>query len=159
MAIAVNVDGPALIKIDAGAGLEDLGYSINGVEIAPEVFMSDVPGDQNGGDEGPPIDIQYFGEIARVTFELSKWDTVVADKLLARLKGGTTGGIGTAGTLLAAGSATFRLLILPTSRPYNFVQAIPRAAIEINKGTKFSRFRTEMECHAAAGVLWNVTTT
>lgn len=159
MALAIQVPGPALVRINAGEGLEDLGYSINGVEVTPEVFMSDVPGDQNGGDEGPPIDVQYFGETARVRMDLSKWDSAVADKVFARLSTKVGGAIGTPGSLIAAGSHSFRLLILPTSAPMNFLLAFPRAPIETNKGTKFARLTVEWECHAVSGVLWNVTTT
>lgn len=159
MAEAIQVTGPALVKIDYGSGLSNLGYSINGIEIFPEVFMSDVPGDQNGGDEGPPIDVQYFGETARVRMELSKWDTTVAGKILARVKNGTAGAIATAGSLMFTGALYYRVLILPTTQPMNFVGAIARAPIELNKGTKYSRLLVEFECHGIDGVLWNTTTT
>jgi len=160
MAISVVTTGPALVKVDTGVAgaLEDLGYSINGVEITETVLETDVPGDQNGGDEGPPIDIQYLGQIDRVRMELSKYDIAVADKIRARLLGGTAGVIGTPGTLIAGTSVFYRLLILPTTNPRNYVAAIPREPIEVNRGTKFSRLVLEFECHAFSGTLWNVVT-
>jgi len=161
MAATVNVPGAALIKIDAGqgSGLETLGYSINGVDVTEESYFSNVPGDQNGGDEGPPIAIQYFGETARVRMELSKWDTAVADKIRAKLSSSTAGAIATAGTLLDGSVANdFRLLIVPTSLPINFLFAIPREPIELNRGTKFARLVINWECHAVSGVLYNTTT-
>lgn len=160
MAITVHAVGAALIKVDAqqGSGIESLGYSINGVDITEESFFSDVPGDQNGGDEGPPIAIQYFGEIARVRMELSSWDSAVADKVRAKLSDGTAGTPDTPGTILN-GTATnfFRLIVVSTTEPQNFVFAIPRGAIEVNKGTKYSRFVVEWECHAVSGTLYNTT--
>lgn len=160
MAVAVLTTGPALIRTGTGisGALQDLGYSINGVEIIETVFMSDVPGDQNGGDEGPPIDIQYFGQIDRVRMELSSYDQAVADKIRPRLLGGTAGLIGTAGTLIAAGTLYYRLLISPTTLPRNYLSAIPREPIEVNRGTKFSRLILEWECYQVAGVLWNLIT-
>ncbi len=157
MAIAVVQTGPALIRI--GAPLEDLGYSINGVEIIETTFMSDVPGDQNGGDDGPPIDVQYFGQIDRVRMELSKFDNAVVDKIRARLSGGTAGVPGTSGTLIAGTSVFYRVLVLPTTNPRNYVAGIPREPIEVNRGTKFSRLILEFECHSFSGTLWNLSTT
>ncbi len=161
MAIVVNQFGPALVRTGTGVAnaLEDLGFSINGVEIIETVFESDVPGDQNGGDDGPPIDIQYFGQVDRVRMELSKYDKLVADKIRARLLGGTAGVIGTPGTLIAGTSVFYRLLIEPTTGPRNYLAAIPREPIEVNRGTKFSRLIMEFECHSFSGVLWNTSTT
>lgn len=161
MAAAVQVPGAALIKIDAqqGAGLESLGYTINGADITHETFWGNVPGDQNGGDEGPPIAIQYFGEIARVRLELSKWDSAVAAKIEARVTDKSAGVIGTAGDLLdGTGSNHCRLVIASASLPRNFLFAIPRDAIEQNRGSKFARLVLNFECHALSGTLWNTTT-
>ena len=161
MALAVVVDGPALIKTGTGSAdaLESLGYSIDGIQIAENGYFDDVPGDQNGGTAGPPIDVQYMGEIHRIRMELSKWDIAVAAKLFPKLKGGTAGVIGTPGTLIAGSSSYYRLLIVPTSNPRNYLAAIPRGAIEINKGTRFSRLVLDFECHAFSGTLYNETTT
>ena len=161
MAIAVNVTGPALVRTGTGTAnaLEDLGFSINGIQLIETVFESDVPGDQNGGEEGPPIDIQYFGQIDRIRMEFSKYDELVVDKIRARLRGGTAGIIGTAGTLIAGTSVFYRLLITPTNTPRNYVAAIPREPIEVNRGTKYSRLIMEWECHGFNGTLWNTVIT
>lgn len=160
MAEVVNVYGPALIRVGTGAAgaLETLGYSVNGVEFEENAFTSNVPGDQNGGDEGPPIDVQYFGQIDIVRLDLSKYDTAILAKLDCRLLGGTSGSVGAPGTLIFGGSKYYRLLISPTTGPRNYLGATPRTAIVHNRGTKFSRLRIEFECHAVSGVLWNTTT-
>lgn len=161
MAEQIHVPGACLIKVNTGAAnaLELLGYSENGVFITEETYFGDVPGDQNGGDEGPPIDVQYFGEIHRVRMELSKWDSAIAAKVLPVLKGGTEGAVGTAGSLMAAGSLAYRLLLHTTNLPRNYLLAFLRGQPkEINKGTKYSRLVLNWECHASSGTIYNTTT-
>lgn len=165
MASTVHVAGVAQIKLDTGASnaLEELGFTINGAEIREEIFMENVPGDENGGDAGPPIDVQYFGEIHHVRLELSKWDAAIAAKVLPVLYGGSAGVLGTAGTLMAGGSKTFRLLINAATEPRNYLKAFLRNQKETNKGTKFSRLVLDFECHAngsvysGGGTLYNTT--
>lgn len=160
MAAAVVVAGATLIRTGTGAAnaLEDLGYSINGVRIFEDVFTGDVPGDQNGGDAGPPIDVQYFGQVDRVEIEMSKFDAAVIAKIAPRLLGGSAGTIGTAGTLIAAGSKYYRLLLTATNFTRNYLCAVPRAAIETNWGTKFTMLRLVFDCYAFGGTLYNTTT-
>src|SRR6185436_21084756 len=111
MATAVQVPGPCEVQLDTGTShaLESLGWSINGVEIQEDVKHLDVPGDQNGGDEGIPIDVQYLGEMHIVRMEMSKWDSAVADKGLAKTYGGTAGTMSTPGTLMS--TVPYRLLL------------------------------------------------
>lgn len=164
MPSTVHTTGPARIRVDTGAAnvLEELGYTINGAEIREEIFMENVPGDESGGESGPPIDVQYFGEIHHVRVELSKWDDAIAAKVLAKLYGGTAGIIGVVGTLMAGGSKTFRLLIHTTTEPRNYLRAFLRGQVELNKGTKFSRLVLDFECHSNAvslGTVYNTVTT
>lgn len=161
MTAAVIVDGPAAISVDTGGSnaLEALGYTFDGVRIFEDVFTADVFSDENGGPEGPPIDVQYFGEAHRVQLDFSKFDTAIMDKVRPKIYGGTAGQTGTAGSLYFAGGLTYRLLINPTSRPRNYLVALPISGPwEINKGTKYSRQRLEFICYASSGVLYNTTT-
>lgn len=159
MALQVNVGGATLIKVDTGSGdaLESLGYTINGTEETWEAFMENVPGDQKGGDQGPPIDVQYFGDIIRIRMELSKYDPLVAAKVEARRKGATGGSVPTAGTLMFGESKAFRLVLVNTNSPINFPRAILRSPINFNRGSKFSRLILEWECHELEGTLYNTT--
>ncbi len=159
MAVQTHVTGAALIRVDWGIGLRDLGYTANGVELTFNGYFLNVPGDQNGGDSGPPIDVQYFGETADVRAELTKWDGTAADAIAARIASGTPGTFTAPGVLLFGGGYSFRILIQPTASPINFVRCIPRAPIVLNKGTRHSRLVLEFEAHKNdAGVLYNSAT-
>lgn len=165
MAVTPHVAGLATIKIDdfTGPGLQTLGYTRDGAEMSEETFWGDVPGDERGGEQGPPIDIQYFGAIARVRLELTKWDSAVQALIEAAVPGGTAGSpmVIDPGTLIFTAGKHFRLLISTPTDPRNFLLAIPRMPRELNKGTKFSTLVTEWECHADpnnGNVLWNTTT-
>ena len=163
MGKTVNVAGLALIRTAIGGGaLADFGYTQNGVQITTEGHSINVPGDENGGDDGPPIEIQYLGETARVRLEMTKWDTVVGNQLAARLAGGAPGAPGMPGSLVFAGGKYFRLVIQTANldKSWNFPCAVlTRTPIEINVGTKFSRLVCEFECykHPLTGILYNGT--
>lgn len=159
MAAGVQVPGLATVKINAYNSLETLGYSVNGVNARMEAFFVNVPGDENGGHEGPPIDVQIMGQIAIVRLELSKYDSAVADKITARVSQGTAGTPSTAGGLMFAGALAMRLLIHSVSFPLNFPRAFPRGGIELNRGTRYATYVCEFECHKDGnGVLYNATT-
>jgi len=74
MADLVHLPGATKVYVDHDGSTTSntyhlLGYTINGVEITHETFMSDVPGDQNGGDEGPPIEFNKGSKFARLMLE------------------------------------------------------------------------------------------
>jgi hypothetical protein len=144
------VDGATQVFIGLTSGYSLLGWSINGVEIIEDVFMGDIPSDQNGGDLGPPVDIQYFGQIDRVRIEMSTFDPNVLDAIQPRMNGGTFGEITVPGTLIGAGGFGYGLAIVPYSglRPRRYFLAIPRQPVQRNKGTRYTRPIVEFECHA-----------
>jgi len=158
----VIVAGPAIIKIAAPASgtLDTLGYTENGAEVSENVMTLDVRGDENGGDAGPPIDIQYMGEWHLVRCLLTKYDEAIADKIRAGVAGGTAGTPGTSGSLYLAGLLGWRLLIHSTNFPRNYLHAIFDQPKEVNRGTKHSRLLISARClKNAAGVIYNATTT
>jgi hypothetical protein len=163
MAEAIQVTGPVVVRVGAeGANLASLsllGYTRNGAEMSQQGFFLDVPGDEYGGDDGPPIDVQYMGETATIRLELTKWDATVAAEVEARLQGGTGGTPGVPGTLMFGGSVSWRVLLDTTSGDRNFLRCFPREVIELNKGTRFSTLVVVFEAHeGAGGVLWNTDT-
>jgi hypothetical protein len=158
MATAVQVAGLTTVSVGSGSGgaLETLGYSRNGVTVRKDGHWLNVPGDANGGDDGPPIEIQFLGETAIVRLELTKFDSAVLTKIAARLRGSTEGTVPTSGTLVFANSYGFRLLLNNASDVINFLVAVPRGAYEKNRGTKYQTAVLEFECHKnASDVLHN----
>lgn len=165
MANQVNVAGLAAIKLDTGASnaLELLGYTEDGAQITFKGFFHDVPTDENGGPEGPPTDIQYFGETAEIRLLLPKFDPLIVDKMFARahyVGAATPGVVQTPGSLMIAGAYSFRLLIHSTTAPMNFPISVFREPHELNKGTKYSKLLVVGTAYKnqTTGVLWNTVT-
>ena len=159
----VNVSGLAAIKLNTASGsLELLGYSRDGVQIVYESFLHDVPGDENGGESGPPIEQQILGIIARIRMSLTKYDEAVLKKVeaLARSNSANWGSPPPPGTLLINTTNSYRVLIHTPVSPRNFPMAIPSAPIEVNKGTKYSEAILEWTAYKnQSGILVDETTT
>ena len=156
MAIAVNIPGACLYRSNASGSLADLGYTANGGRIIERQYYGDVPIDSEGGDEGPPGDVQFFGEAHEIHMDLTKYDDAIVDYI--RKLGGTLGTPITSGTLLFAGSLTTRLLLLSTSFIRNYTRVLFREPKEHNQGTKFKRLQlTAIAYKDGSGVLWNTT--
>ncbi len=158
MALQVHVAGPALVRVDYGIGLRDLGYSANGVDITSTPYFLDVPGDEKGGDNGPPIESQIFGYTAEVRLDLTKYDQETAEILEARFANLTMANPPVPGSLLRGSGGSIRLLIHSANQPRNFPAAVARGAIQVNKGTRHSRFLIDFTCYDWLGVLWNTVT-
>lgn len=164
MAVAITVPGACLVKTGTGLSdaLEELGYSIDGVEIQQRSFQLGVPSDSNGGTDGPPVAKQYFGQIHIVSLEMSRYDDAVLQKIETIVNdNGTTaaGAIATPGTLIdPTASNLYRLVLASTNLSRNYLGAIPIDIFNI-RSSKFSRPRVVFECHAVSGVLWNTTLT
>lgn len=142
-----------------------LGYTRNGAQIREETFHLNVPGDQNGGDEGPPIEVQQLGMVAHIVIELTKWDKTIADHIRKQADGATLGTPVAAGSLMFSASLGWRVTLVPLSgtgigQPLNFPRCITRQPRELNLGSKFSTMFVEFEAHEdGSGVLWNNSTT
>lgn len=158
MAVAVQVAGLVTIQVDTGSShaLETLGYSINGVEIEENIFTLPVHGDEHGGDAGPPIDIQYLGQVDTVRMELSKWDEAVLDKIRSRLwNSGFTAPL--AGQVLSAdigalffgGSKFFRLALDAANAGFDrdYIKVVFQEPISVNRGVKHSIVRLTATCY------------
>lgn len=162
MAVSVVVDGPVAISVDTGTSnaLESLGYTENGVEITEQIYTSEVKGDENGGDQGPPIDIQYFGEVHIIRMLLTKWDPLVIAKIRAGLYGGTAGTPGTVGSLYFQGGLSWRLVLNATQNDRNYTRVVFSEPKELNKGSKHSKALIIAKAYKdGSGVLYNTTVT
>lgn len=163
MAVQPYYDGPAEVKTDAAGSLATLGYSEDGVQVENQDFTLNVHGDQNGGTDGPPIDVQLLGQIFLIRLTLTKFDWTEAESVLSRTLNGTYGTPPAAGTLVFQDSKAIRTLINPTVRPLNFVRSFVRGSWEVNKGTKHNKLILGIEGHVNGPVdgtntLWNTST-
>lgn len=162
MAKQFHVAGPCEILIGEmdGATTNSLGYSRNGVDLRFEGFFEDVPCDTDGGDRGPPADVNYMGESATVRLELTKWDAALAEMIVPRVNGAVAGVPAGPGVLFKQDGVAFRLIVLPQTPGFDFKCAILRGATEINKGSRYSTLVLEFQClrHPTSGVLHAVAT-
>ena len=164
MAEIIQVAGACECKIQmtnfASDVITTLGFTRNFGEIRTEARFLDVPGDENGGDDGIPIDIQYLGEIAIVRLELTKYDTAAANAVRARLDNATFGTNAAIGTLMFGATKTMRVILDTPSLPHNFPLCIPNGAIEIGVGTKYSTLILEFTAYPDSnGLLFDAVVT
>ena len=159
MAIQPIVFGHALVKVNAGAGMEELGYTRSGVAIIIEPKYVDVPSDRYGGEQGTPADIVWLGAIARIRMEFSEYDLAVASKVGAFLAGASAGTLPQPGQLMFNGSFGMRLLIHSASTPLNFPRGMPRGPVETERSSIWAPFISEWEAYPDANrLLYNNTT-
>ena len=181
---SVNVYGLAsiLVSLDGGTTFNLLGTTRDGVNISSDGFFNDVHNDENGGDAGPPVEVQYLGETHRVRVELTKYDPLVAAKLEDHY--GNTGTVGqpaAAGTLLFANSYSGDQIFnaigggvqvqiqtanaanaagdIPANMVRTYTTCLIRDAIEVNRGTKFSTFVLTFTAYKVSGsaAIWTGT--
>ena len=162
-----QVSGACEVLVDTGASraLESFGWTSNGADFGQNRQTLPIPGDQNGGDNGVPIEIQDMGGTIPVRLEMTKWDSVVGNKIrrinnpvATAFSSVPLGGVVTPGTFIVANGGYFRLLLKPvdTSWAHNFVCAIPEGEpFHINLGAKHSRLIVSFTCYPLNGVIWN----
>lgn len=89
MALATPVDYiqvPGKVDIlvafpESYEALFKLGESENGIDIRIVPIKGRVSGDRYGGNEGPPIEGQFFGLQAEVDLSMSRWDPAQVKKI------------------------------------------------------------------------------
>lgn len=155
------------------SNLFKLGESENGITVRKTQFIGRVTGDRYGGNEGPPVENQFFGLSVDIPLDLSRWDPVEVLKFEGY--GGllTTPGtipLDTVGALLQRDRG-IRLLLLcqrDASLSINFPCTFWSAPQEQNKGTKYSKCSFSVVANRApegfwhagsVGVVWNADTT
>jgi hypothetical protein len=175
--IQVNVKGATRVHLntDASGAWSYLGFTRDGVMITPESYWIEVKSDDNGGEAGPPSEIQYVGETSRIRCELTKFDPTNAELIQLRLNPKTTfgsfpvassdsavatgqvGQVPPAGTMVFANKVYFSVCLemmgvaqfdsdTAISALYRiYPRCLPRHGVEFNAGTKYSTFVVEFE--------------
>lgn len=149
-----------------------IGEQMDDTKIQVQGYFHDVFGDRHGGPQGPPIERQMLGQIARVQFSLSRWSHEVRAMIQQHNVFATDGAVqdSEVGALMFR-DRCFRLLIKNSREnysqsgddpfTYNFVCATLSTPVDCGQGSKHSILQFSMEAHRApeghpnAGVLWN----
>lgn len=168
MAAEIRVPGWCKVSVQQSSGtlatLTELGRTRNGVTVSFEHFWLDVPGDEFGGDDGPPIDAQFLGSVARIRCEFTKYDIDVLYAALGLLRGSDFGEMGVQGSsekypgkLIFSPVNYTRVLLQPQiEQTRNFPRCFIRAPHEQNLATKYASPIVEFEAHVhdfGSGVL------
>lgn len=137
-----------------------IGETENGLDIRKTPHVGRVSGDRYGGNEGPPIEEQFFGLSCQVDLALSRWDPAQIVKL-ERFGGILT----TAGTVpLAAVGALMhrdhgiRFLFLPrrdNSLAINLPCCTWTSPLSSGRGTKYSVCRFTVTGNRAPEGFWH----
>ncbi len=152
------------IAVPFSGSLTQLGRATDQIRQSRRTFYHDVPGDANGGHQGPPIETQFLGEIWSVSMSLSTWNPT-AINLLQTMACMATQGVVTQAEIgaLVMTAKSIRLL-LDTSDSgdvRNYWCALVREPIQIEVGTKYSEWVVGFECHrppcghAKAGIIYD----
>lgn len=143
----VNVFGKCNIFLSVpgynSGNMNKLGESMDMLPFEQNHFTKEVPGDANGGPDGPPIEVQWLGITYTIRLELSKYDPALALWMETRGVNATNGTIldSEIGKLMLA-NASSRLCIVSavSGTVVNFPTCLIREAISYSKGTKFETF-------------------
>ena len=167
----VNVYGVAEVDVAIDRSTFNcLGTTRDGVGITTDGYFIEVHNDENGGDAGPPVEIQYVGETAKIRVELTKYDPAVAATLEDHFSNsGTPGTPATTGTLMFAASTVqpsvgsggacaikIKCAGITPNIVRTYTLCVIRDAVEVNRGTKFSTFVLTFTAYKdpTSGKLW-----
>ena len=83
MAIAPYVAGPCLVRVNLrdGDGIQNLGYSVDGIEPQITPMYRDIYSDRSGGQESAPLLRQFLAASARIPLQLVDFEPVLLRKL------------------------------------------------------------------------------
>ena len=161
MATSHEVAGPVQWHVGVGAAgaLSFLGWAEGDTRISLAAAEDEIRTDLGG--PAIPSDVQFMGEQAFISCDLSRWDKAVLKKLKSRLPSannsnvsGGTYSVGQMGALMIAEGYAVRLLLkggysaknlnsgdLPI---WNFLAAWPTSNLDVGISTRASRFRLTM---------------
>lgn len=159
MAEAVQVAKLCKVYVDAVL----LGYTRNGAELEQMLHQIPVYSDENGGDQGPPCDIQALPSLYRIHLSLTKFDKTVFEAVEATIKSATNGtfAVSDVGIPYVGGSKYFRVTLQTTTASWirNFPICIPQSAIAYNLGTRHSEATIDFLAmrNMSSGLVWDQT--
>lgn len=107
-----QVAGPLQVWVDTGAShaVEFLGFTRGGAEIQEQSFQSELKSDYTGGEQGPPGDYEWLGEMHTISLELALFVPTILAKCERRMEVAVTNR--TRGTLVSCAGGSYKLLLL-----------------------------------------------
>ena len=150
------------VGIPFSAALATLGHATDVIDTQERAFYHDVPGDRNGGPQGPPIEIQYLGGIYVINFRLSSYNATTIALLRKRSINATLGVVlqsEIGDFMLTTNGIRLLLMTEAAGDVRNFWTCLVREPIQVGAGTKYSEWVFSFEAHrppcghAKAGIL------
>lgn len=102
-----TISGPALVYTGTGSAgaLELLGFTKDGVDVKITEHSRPIHTDLMGGEDGPAMDLQVFGQSATLSIPLTAPDFAVLTKIQSRGDRTAAGQISTPGLVVGGGAA------------------------------------------------------
>jgi hypothetical protein len=181
-----NIPGAVNLRIDGLTGLtglQDLGWTEDGVEITEREFVIECKTDRYGGVQGPAAEVQSLGMEAEIRLTLTEFNVEYFNILRSRLPGNSVvganpGRIVTPGTLKFANGGLIRCLlqgaldtvaiaasvaIAELATPLNYPFCEISDAVGFNLGTRYQKAQLVLKARqgvvSSNVVLWNRTNT
>lgn len=139
-----------------------LGESENGIMVNKSPHLGRVSGDRYGGNEGPPIEMQFFGLTAEFDLTLSRWaptETAKLEKFGGLLTTAGTVPLSAVGGLLLRDRG-IRVLLYCLRDPtlsINFPCCTWDKPIRSSRQTKYSTWGASVTAHRAPEGYWEDT--
>lgn len=118
-----NIAGPLQIWGNTGSSgaVEFLGWTRGGIDIQESSFQQELKSDYSGGEQGPPDDYLWLGEMHMISAEMGRYNPGILAKYERRMNASVTNRI--PGTLIGCVGGQFSVLFLSTNfgRLYNNV--------------------------------------
>lgn len=132
------------------ATLIRLGIATDTLEITPRPFYNDIYSDQYGGQQGPPVDVQYLGETIDINFSLTTWNEVAINLLKRRAINAVRGQVNQneiGNFVLRSHSLRFLINTADTDDIRNFWCCLARQPVPIGMGTKWAEYRISLTAY------------
>jgi hypothetical protein len=159
MSEVINVYGPQRVYVGTGnaGAYESLGWTEDGVRFAIRRFYNPVPGDQNGGAGGDPIDEQWLGKIVTGNLVMSRFDDAIWQKVERSLNdAGTNGAVADAdiGKLMIQGGNFYKVKFVGETKYVEFPCCLITENSEEGRGSKYTQILWGFKAKRYQGTLY-----
>ena len=147
---ALNAAGDTLTT------LIELGTSVETTEFRNQPFYNEIYSDLHGGQQGPPIELQYLGHLVHFTIELTTWNETALELLRQRAfivapnaDRGTVHQANIGQNMFLNHSVRVLANTAQTEDVRNFYCCIAREPMSVGYGTKWASWRIPMTAYRA----------